>query len=362
MKTGYDIIIFALAVLALAGCRQTPVEEPEGDYISFGPTAVNASDASTRDGAGSTLIDSAAELQEHPFGIYGYKSTDDVTFENVFSSYAAQEVYYTTSALSKTDSKGNAYTVDANTWTYDDRQKWDMGKYYRFRAYWPKDKADINTSSTAKFLAITYKQVEDYDLMVAYTTRYPLTEGVDRVPMKFQHALAGLRFKFRYKKVESLKNVSDKATSLYVTGLNLTATLIYGKANENDDVTTLRWNIGDNIFDSTTHLFSWTGSETFSVGDDIDNPTVATVFDKNDHVVFAIPQKLNAKGSSNVSYIHFTTDSGGTAVQQVKFPEDTVLEPGKIYTFTLVISDSSVKVNVDIEDWTEIQSNVDIYF
>ena len=205
MKIRYDrIIVFALAVLTLAGCRETPIEEPEGDYISFGTVAMSAQD--TRSGAGSTLVDTDAELQGQAFGIYGYKSVDDKTnFVNVFTSTAAQKVYYTSSELSKTDASGNAYTVAANTWTYDDRQKWERAKHYRFRAFWPYT-ADVNKSSTAKFLAIEYKQVEDYDLMVAYATRYPMGDktnddptGTRRVPMQFHHALSGLKFKFKFK-------------------------------------------------------------------------------------------------------------------------------------------------------------------
>ena len=354
-----SIITFALAVLTLAGCQRTSVEEPSGEFISFGTVLTGAEEATrggagvstgstavTRAGAGTTLIDTKDELQAQAFGIYGLKSEDDkANFVNVFTSDAALKVYYTTTAID-----GQA---DANTWTYDDRQKWERTKHYRFRAFWPYT-ANVNQKSTAKFLAIEYKSVEDYDLMVAYSTRYPLLEGIDRVPMQFHHALSGLRFKFKLKNTELTS--SDAASSLYVTGLYLSGTLIYGKVNDDDNDNTLRWNISENNFDSTTHLFEWTGEEEFT------DSKEATVFE-NDKVVFAIPQTLSSTkdGRNRKAYIHFATAYADKAVQTVEIPE-TTLEPGKIYTFTLIISDSTITVNVDVEDWTEIQSNVDIYF
>jgi hypothetical protein len=362
------IILALTASLALAGCHRAEIAVPDGIDIAFSSSLRSAeqlsdgqsgsSSAATK--TGSTLIDTDSELQGQAFGIYGYKSVDDATdLVNVFTSTAAQKVYYTTSALTWTDANGNSHTVAANTWNYDDHQKWERAKHYRFRAFWPYT-ANVNTASTAKFLAIEYRQVEDYDLLVAYATRYPMSEGVGRVPMTFKHALAGLRFKFRFKEDDKLVNISDQATSFYVTGLFLSGTLIYGEANTTDTAETIRWNIGTNNFDSTTQLFSWTGSETFAVGATKDDKTVATIFDDPDRVVFAIPQTLS-EYSYRETYAHFTTRDGGTAVQNAKIPK-TTLEPGKIYTFTFVISGSSVKVNVDIEDWTETQSNIDIYF
>lgn len=371
-------IILALAAgLALSGCHRAEIAAPDGIDIAFSSSLRSAEQLSdgqsgSRSAAtktGSTLIDSDSELQGQAFGIYGYKSVDDATnLVNVFTSTAAQKVYYTTSEITWTDSNNNSHTVAANTWNYDDHQKWERAKHYRFRAFWPYT-ANVNTASTAKFLAIEYRQVEDYDLMVAYATRYPMSESVGRVPMTFKHALAGLKFKFKFK--DGLKNVSDVVTGLYVQGLFLSGTMIYGEANTTvepyDTAETIRWNIGTNNFDSTTKIFNWTGTsdETdsdcrkFSVDTD-GNHTLATVFDGDDKVVCTIPQHLN-QYTYRQTHVYFTTKSGGTAVQSALIPE-TVLEPGKIYTYTIIISGSSVKVNVDIEDWTETQSNVDIYF
>ena len=375
MKTKLGLIL--IACLSAVACQSTRIEilVEEGDMISFSSSTMAASH-DTRSGAGSTLVDTDKLLQGQSFGIYGYKSVDDISeFVNVFSSSAAQEVYYTDTELSKTDAKGNAYTVAANTWTYDDRQKWERAKHYRFRAFWPYS-ADINMASTAKFLAIEYKQVEDYDLMVAYSTRCPREDattadptGTRRVPMQFHHALSGVKFCFDFK--DGLTNISDVVTGLYVQGLYLSGTMIYGEANTTvdpvDTPETIRWNISSNNFDTTTKIFSWTGTSDesdsncrkFSVDSD-GNHTKAYVFDGDDNVVFTIPQYLN-QYDYRQTRVYFTTKSGGTAVQSALIPA-TDLKPGKIYTYTIIISGSSVKVNVDIEDWTETQSNVDIYF
>ena len=374
MKTKHSLIL--LACLALAACQTSKIEIPEveGEMISFSSSA-SAAGVGTRAGAGSDLIADTLLLQKQSFGIYGYKSVDDVTeFVNVFSSTAAQEVYYITKDSTWTDSKNNTHTMPANTWNYDDHQKWERAKHYRFRAFWPYS-ADVNMASTAKFLAIEYKQVEDYDLMVAYATRCPREDattadpnGTRRVPMQFHHALSAMRFQFRFK--EGLTNISDVVTGLYVQGLYLSGTMIYGEANTTvkpyDTPETIRWNISDNNFDTTTKIFSWTGTDDESDPDcrkfsaDADGiATIASVFD-GDKVVFTIPQYLN-RYDYRQTRVYFTTKSGGTAVQSALIPA-TDLQPGKIYTYTLFISGSSVKVNVDIEDWTETQSNVDIYF
>ena len=357
-KTQYTIL--ALAVLLSAGCQQTRVDEPEGEYISFG-TAMTGAKETTRSGAGSTMIDSDSELQAQPFGIYGYKSVDDKSnFVNVFSTTAAQKVYFTTTAIT-----GQA---NANTWTYDDRQKWERAMHYRFRAYWPYT-ANVNVASTANFLAVEYHNIEDYDLLLAYSTRCPLTDaaGVGRVPMEFKHALAGLRFKFRFKEDEKFTNITDYATGLYVQGLIPSGTVIYGEAQETDTPETMRWNISTGNYDSTTKFYNWTGSEKFGVGATTANKTIATAFD-NDKMVFIVPQTLSETEKHNgedvvvrPSYVYFTTQSGGSTVQKALIPT-TRLESGKIYTYTLVVNGSSVTLNVDIEDWTETQANMDIYF
>ncbi len=361
-------IIFTLAVLLAAGCQKTVVDDQTGEDISFGPslTAVKESSGSrassgspaTRSGAGSTLIDSDTELQAQPFGIYGYKSLDEKTFQNVFSTTAAQKVYFTTTEIT-----GQA---EANTWTYDDRQKWHKAMHYRFRAYWPYT-ANVNIASTANYLAVEYHNIEDYDLLLAYTTRYPMTEGTKRVPMNFKHALSALRFKIRFKEDEKFTNITDKFTGLYVQGLIPSGTVIYGKAQETDALTTMRWNISTGNFDTSTKFFSWTGSEVFGVGSTIADKTIATAFD-NDQAVFCVPQTLSETEKHNgeevvvrPSYVYFTTESGGSTEQKALIPT-TKLEAGKIYTFTLVVNGSSVTINVDIEDWTETQANMDIYF
>ncbi len=360
-------IIFAMAVLLAAGCQKTVVDDQTGEDISFGPSLTAAQESAgsrasgtpaTRSGAGSTLIDTDAELQAQPFGIYGYKFIDENNPQNVFSSTTAQKVYFTTTAI--TDQ------AEADTWTYDDRQKWLKANHYRFRAYWPYT-ANVNIASTANYLAVEYHNIEDYDLLLAYTTRYPMTEGTGRVKMEFKHALSALRFKFRFKEDEKFINISDYVTGLYLQGLIPSGTVIYGKAQKTDSLTTMRWNISTDNFDTSTKFFSWTGSEKFGVGATTADKTIATVLD-NDKAVFCVPQTLSETEKVNgedvvvrPSYVYFTTESGGSTVQKALIPT-TKLEAGKIHTFTLVVNGSSVTLNVDIEDWTETQANMDIYF
>lgn len=58
--------------------------------------------------------------------------------------------------------------------------------------------------------------------------------------------------------------------------------------------------------------------------------------------------------------MNFYTENGGTALHRAKLPTNLKLEPGKIYTFTLTINESQITINVDIQNWKEINSNIDI--
>ena len=69
------------------------------------------------------------------------------------------------------------------------------------RAVWPYVERNVKANSSANLLSVTYHSLnEDYDLMVAYATRYPLgdPEGVGQVALTFKHALTGLRFIVKY--------------------------------------------------------------------------------------------------------------------------------------------------------------------
>lgn len=355
-----------LLLMLFYGCTKTPAaEEVEDnadciDFSSFAPL--------TKAGAGDTITDTDDKLRRQSFGIFGSKHLyGSSTLQNVFLSDAAQEVGWGTEG-SGTSAK--------QCWTYSPKRKWEMSMDYRFRAYWPYT-AEINPSSNATRLAVEYKSTtEQYDLLVAHSTRSPRTEGIGTVKMQFHHALSALRFEFKYKDEPQTKGLTDYVTEFYIKGIYTVGTLMYGYfgldsiedltradgsvptvQNETDPYEKIDWYKNSNTFDSTSELFYWTGERRFhAAGNATDTNETATVFD-GDKLVFIVPQTLSE--GSRKTYANFKLRGAGDALHTVALPTEELL-PGKIYTFTLVISSSYITIDVAIKDWDTIQSNVDI--
>lgn len=350
----------ACLVLMLSyGCTKTPSEEEDADYIDFSSFA-----PATKAGAGDTITDTDDKLRRQSFGIFGSKQLyGSSTTHNVFLSDAAQEVGWGTEG-SGTSAK--------QCWTYAPKRKWEMSMDYRFRAYWPYT-AEINPSSDATRLAVEYKSTtQQYDLLVAHTTRNPRTEGIGTVKMQFHHALSALRFEFKYKDEPQTKGLTDYVTEFYIKGIYTVGTLMYGyfgvdsidgmsKAASlqagDDPYEKIDWYKNANTFDSSSELFSWSGARRFhAAGNATDSSETASVFD-GDGLVFIVPQTISE--GSRKTYANFKLKGAGDALHTVALPTEELL-PGKIYTFTLVISSSYITIDITIKDWDTIQSNVDI--
>lgn len=347
----YSRYIALLAILGLVSCGRTdspysPVES-EGEYISFNGHSGDEFQLKSGDGTTPNLVTTDALLQSDSFGLFGYKSTNDQSgFVSVFPT-GALEVKY-----------------ESGNWTYSPKQKWERSMHYRFRAVWPYRPDRIKTNSSANLLSVEYYSfADDHDLMVAYATRYPLSEGVDRVRLEFKHALAGLRFKMKFSDT-TIGHTEDAVTEFYITGIYPQGQLLYGASGEVTDVNAIRWFLSDNIFNSTDKQFPWEGNIPFGGSDKktaniyfTESPAGTTGAVISDGAALLIPQTLSS--SSGTTYVNFYTTLGETALHKVALPTQT-LEAGKIYTYTLIIHGTQIKINVDIQDWDEIQSNIDI--
>ncbi len=318
--------VFLAFLPILVACSK---EEPAQDITIDFSGNNNVLSEIVKAGAGSSMVNTDAELQGKSFGVYGLRSGTNSNFVTpVFETAAAKQVTWSSSA-----------------WSYTPKAKWVRSNYYRFRAFWPYDQlvADdaVNASSNANLLSISYASgVQMYDLQVAYVERYPVTDGVGTVDLQFKHVLSGLKFKVKFADAET-----DYIESFYLKGLVTVGTLMYGEDGINASAHDFRW---IPIYtDNSSKLFEWTGSKMFT------NTTEATVFD-NDGVVFIVPQAISGSTSLN-----FTTSSGGSALHTAVLPA-TVFEPGKIYTYTIVIKDANISLTVDIADWTDVDSNIDV--
>lgn len=367
--------LLALAVCLFSGCQKSATQKVTddlgNDYISFSGETSDGYVVKSEDGSTPKLATTDI-LKTKSFGIFGGKSYDGETnFSSVFQTDRAQVVEWKKEGTTE-------------KWTYEPKQKWERAMHYRFRAVWPYKPENIQTGSSANCLSVTYSSfVEDYDLMVAYATRYPLDQGIGEVNLTFKHALAGLRFKIKF--AEGITE-SDNLTQFYITGIYPHGQLFYGfglnasvtKDGEGGTETgttkvddgLIVWECGDNAFNSTTPQFHWQstqtgeavkpfGGESQAAANVYFTETAGTTGGKTaDGAALIVPQILSSKPGME-TYVNFYTVNGGTALHRAMLPNIT-LEPGKIYTFTLTINDPQITINVDIQDWKEINSNVDI--
>lgn len=349
-------VLLVLVGCLFSGCEKSATQKVTddlgNDYISFsGETsdgyAVKSSEPS-EDGSTPNLATTDI-LKEKPFGIFGGKSYDGKTnFSSVFQTDRAQLVEWKEEGTTR-------------KWTYEPPQKWERAMHYRFRAVWPYVERNVKANSSANLLSVTYHSLnEDYDLMVAYATRYPLKEGVKKVELKFKHALAGLRFIVKYSD-DAQNKEADAITEFYLTGIYSQGQLFYGHAKEDSVDELMIWDLSEYTFNVDTPQFHWTNSKGISFGE-TGNMEANVYFTKttsgSDGAALIVPQTLSSKRGD--TYVHFRTKLGGSALHTVKLPSETQLEAGKIYTFTLSINETTITIDGKVQDWKEIHSNTDI--
>ncbi len=350
MKTFAKYILpLALLTAALSSCRKDSPAEL-GESISFradAPAAESVSALETK----AVKADNV-NIREKAFGVYGGYS-------------AAKGAASTTNVFDNSSALKVSYNSSTSYWEYTrtgDKPKyyWKRNQYYRIRAYHPYD-ADVAYGEVDK-ITIRYRIIDhDYDLLVAFATRHPATdsEGTGRVQMNFQHALSALRFRIAFNKdVEA--GTTDTVTEFHLTGIHAAGTLSYTHEADGYLSPIIDWATSEYSFDSTTEFYKGTTERDIKVYDDTE-ATLTDIYGSSDadNVVFAIPQTCSDPRYGD-TYVHFKTKGGGDAIDHsAKLPE-LKWEPGKIYTYNLLIAPSGVEITVTIKDWNEVQSTVDI--
>lgn len=350
--------LLALAVCLFSGCEKSATQKVTddlgNDFISF--SGGTSEDYAVKSDDGSTpVLATTATLKDKdkPFGVFGGKSYDGITnFSSVFQTDRAQLVNWK-------DALGN--------WTYDPPRKWERAMHYRFRAVWPYVESNVKANSSANLLSVTYHSLnEDYDLMVAYATRYPLDQGVDAVKLEFKHALAGLRFIVKYSDDATTKD-PDAITEFYLTGICSQGQLFYGYAKADSGPESMIWDLSEYTFNVDTPQFHWLSTQTGEAPKPFggaDKLAANIYFTKTqagtvDGAALIVPQTLSSTRGD--TYVHFRTKLGGKALHTVKLPTTkTTLDAGKIYTFTLNINETTITIDGKVQDWKEIHSNIDI--
>ena len=339
---GYKNILFSgLTLLFLVACQKP--SQQRGVAISFASTAEDAV-LQTKSGAGENVVLSTSEtMKTKPFGIYGLYAQDpgSETGTNVFLSTDAVSVSY------RTDS-----------WEYDNLAYWSINQFYRFRAYHPYSGSAFNVlnSSSVDLISIDYKVASgNEDLMFAFWEGQANEAVISRrVPMSFTHALAGLSFSIGFKDSKDVDDSrTDNITSFAVSGIIPNGTVLYTHPDGDYDAAKMIW-IAEN-YDASTKYYQWTGSKPFYK---LGAHTATPIFDGQYHVVMAIPQ--SSSGAKGPTKVFFTTSEGGEAVNEITLPP-VQWEPGVIYNYTFIISQSKIDVEITIKDWEPVEINEDIH-
>ena len=335
-------ILYYIALLLLVLSCTKQDKPATGIALTFEAKAEDASFAG-KAGAGQGVIQTTdSNLKDHPFGVFGVYSdvAGDENCTNVFLSSAAQQVSWNT-----------------DKWTYDPLQYWKLNKFYRFRAYHPYSGSafSINAMSDVDDIFIEYAiNAGKEDLLVGFQTVESTASNIkNKVKFAFKHALCALEFKIAFKNDTFIENgYTDNLTSFHLSGLIPTGTLQYTHEDGNNLSEVIKWNA--TYFDDGEY-YEWTGSKSFTK---YNGSNATKVFD-DDGLVFCIPQTCSPDDTKQ-TIVYFKTYKAGDAVQSAPLPK-MQWEPGKIYSYTLLINKSDLEISVTIKDWDEIQANEDLF-
>ena len=175
----------------------------------------------------------------------------------------------------------------------------------------------------------------------------------NKVKFAFKHALCALEFKIAFKNDTFIENgYTDTLKSFHLSGLIPTGTLQYTHEDGNNLSEVIKWHAS--YFDDGEY-YEWTGSNSFTKY----NGNNATKVFNGNGLVFCIPQTCSPADTKQ-TIVYFKTDKAGDAVQSAPLPK-MQWEPGKIYSYTLLINKSDLEISVTIKDWDEIQANEDLF-
>ena len=192
------------------------------------------------------------------------------------------------------------------------------------------------------------------DLLVGFQTVESTASNIkNKVTFAFKHALCALEFKIAFKDVESIEaDYTDNLTSFHLSGLIPTGTLQYTHEDGNYLSDVIKW---DATYFDDGKYYEWTGSKLFPK---YNRSNATTVFDDNG-LVFCIPQTCSPSETKQTT-VNFKTKKAGDAIHSAPLPK-MQWDPGKVYSYTLLVNKSDLEISVSIKDWDEIQANEDLF-
>lgn len=259
-------------------------------------------------------------------------------------------------------------------WTYGEKAAyWTHGAKYTFNAYFPKDAIQILPSSDISTFVARYNTVTTQeDLMLAFKEVSTMESApVNPVPLQLRHALAALKFQFRFGNGFEVK---DELTAFWLEntaeqGLCMQGLLKFGTEGAGEAIV---WDLENSAYAASgTPFYQWENEEGLLITTD----NMATVYTTGSYAdnngwLLIIPQESD--GTVNLC---FQTKSGGDVVHRVRLPLKTGVDksgdtaengtwfaPARRYAYSLLITPTAVDVTLGIAGWNELESSYDITF
>ena len=282
----------ASALLFAAACTKTPEPGGNGDAIGFSASSTAVKSVGSQETDDTNITDGS-------IGLYGYYSPEKggSSVTNVFGTTEAVRLSY--------DEQGG--------WTYSPLAYWHRSQHYRFRAFHPYD-AHIVSGSDADNLIISYQPgVDDYDLLVAFEERYPVTDGTSTVKLDFRHALSALCFRIAFDPSVDQQDSghNDVIREFWLTGLYAAGTMYYTDTSGSNGEGSITWDAAG--YEASEPFYHWTGEKAFGITNADKSVKICTIFDA-EGFVFAIPQTCSDP-IDGFTRINFVTGNAPDVVQ-----------------------------------------------
>lgn len=295
-----------------------------------------------------------------------------------------------------------------DNWNYypGEDKYWIPAAVYQFRIFYPAKflkKADLLVaSSDANSMQMTYSTAAyQKDVLVSTKEVNTLSGTPDEVKMTLRHALAAMKFEFKYKddyeastKLTScwLESAGDESNNenRFATGGHM----IYGVKNNSAMSDTLRW---EKAYypKANEKIYEWKNGSGIEFSNSVkataytapSTTTVGKEYTDNNGWILIIPQKdpnySGFRGHGNEDnktlYLCFTTERSGDYVIKVPLPvcnTNYAVDPADKdnpdrqtpyyrhntrYTFTVIISNNlNVRITVKISPWNDVMAGENI--
>ena len=361
MKTSRFLGLVALATLTLGSCSNDEVVNnySQDNAIQFG--TYMGRDVESR---GQIITTDLLKKSEDGFGVFAYYHKDTYNLGDNFSANFMNNEKIT-------------WDSNKNEWTYSPVKYWpnNNGDKVSFIAYAPYHENEVFPFQGKLKYTVSTSVTEQEDLLWSKSQNFNKTKydyGTDgKVEFTFGHALS--RVYFTIAAGVDLTNMGGtlaKETTIYVDqvtikGLNTTGTLdLYAATATWSD-----WNtVEDYVWDYKYENDDETELDNYVI--EGDSHASALPLFKTDNDYFVIPQTLNENFAIEVVYRVFTVDDKltegkveeqegktGSLVKNVisVTPGDlSSFEAGKQYKLNLILGMTSVKLNVKVEEWTNL--------